>query len=119
MPAEVYQTPDVNEYARLKPYERARVRHILDLNAKLLAEQAETLEEAIIGVRKSRAAEIARAKFEARQAAKDEIARIFADEFNRERVRAFELYRPGLPSGDLVACADESYEYDVRNRATA
>lgn len=113
----IYLTPDEVEYSRLKPYERARARHLIGLNAKLMAEQAQTLEDAIAHVQTSRAQEIARAKSEARQAARDEVARIYADEFNRERVRAFEAHRiTSLPHGDLKACADESYEYDKRNR---
>lgn len=117
---ELYQTPDVAEYARLKPYERARVRHLMGLNAKLLAEQAEILEDSIVHVQKSRDQEIARAKSEARQAARDEVAKIYADEYRRERVRAFEAYAVKvLPYGDLKACADEAYEYDIRNRRKA
>lgn len=113
----IYLTPDEVEYSRLKPYERARARHLIGLNARLMAEQAQTLEDSIVHVQTSREQEIARAKSEARQAARDEIARIYADEYQRERVRAFEAHRVAtLPHGDLDACASESAAYDKRQR---
>lgn len=117
---EIHQTPDVEEYSRLKVYERARVRHVIGLNAKLLAERAQTLEDEIYEVQATRPLDIARARSKARRAARDEVAKIFADEFARERVRAFETYPlvPMVP-GDLKACADEAYEYDIRNRRKA
>jgi hypothetical protein len=114
--AEVLMTPTVEAYARLKQHEREQVARALALNRKILAEQIETAEDALLAVKQSKAQEVSRAKSEARQAARAEVAKIYEDEFTRERVRAFEAY-PLVPVvyGDLEACSQESYEWDLKH----
>lgn len=116
---EVVQTPTVEAYAKLKQHERDRAAALVAQNQRLRQERAKTVERAIAAERRARTRTIATARAQGAKEANEEVESIFQDEYTRERVRAFEAYRPAKSYGDIEACAAEVAEYDQRKRKAA
>jgi hypothetical protein len=111
---DLIETPSVEAYAAMRQQERVAAAQILARNKQTIDAGNDALRAAERAALRTKRQMIVRAKAEARAAAQAEVANIYADEFRAERILAFETHpRTPEPHGDIKACSQESYEWDV------